>query len=432
MDIDVLREINKFKSSESYNNMVTSEKYFKNKSEILDRKFYYYPMNVKTLDPYRANNKIVNNFFRMIVEQKVSYCLSKDVVINNYVPLINVNDFIDELAEETCIKGIGWVQPYIDSIESLKIAIIPSEQIIPLFDKTIEQNIINIIRFYTIDKVLNIELWDNEKVVYYSVDEHNKLIIEKEQLHNWGKIPFVPLYNNRHQMTDLENIKGLIDSFEKCVSDYSNNFEDFQDVYYKLKNYAGSSQNPEDVANIIEFLKRHHMVLVSADGDFEAIQLEIPHVAREAYLKMIRELIFLNAQAVDMDVLRGSSLTNTAIEAAFANLDNKCNKFLKFTRKFIENLMYFDTKFKTTRGNPEIDLSKFEVVFNTITIINVKESIDNVKNSDGIISKETNISNHSFVSDVKKELQLIEKEKKDYLINTDLNINKNNTDSANL
>lgn len=426
--MDILKKVNHFKSSKLYDNMVIGEKYFTNKCDILNRKFYYYPNRVRTLDPYRANNKIVDNFFRMLVEQKISYCLAKDVIIQNYNPLININDIIDEIAEESSIKGIGWGHPYINDIGSIKIANIPSQEIIPNYDETVENKLLSVIRFYN-DSEGNekIELWDDIQTIYYIVDkEHGKLIEEKIIPHSWGKVPFVPLLNNRYEINDLDNIKALIDSYDKCISDFANNFEDFQDVYYKLKNYVLSNNNKlEDMANLIEFLKQYKVIPVSADGDFEAIQLEIPYQARGEYLKSVRELIFLFGQGVDTDILSGGSLTNVVIKARFANLEQKCNKFLKYVKKFIEDIMYFDVKFKTNNGISDTDLSKFNVVFNTSLLINEKEKIEALSiatGGDKTMSTETAIEQNPLVNNSLEEIKKISEENLMY----DQNLTSNN------
>lgn len=414
--MDIQNTISKFKSSKEYRNMIVGENYFKNKCDILNRQFFYYPNSVRTIDPYRANNLIVDNFFRMLVEQKVAYCLSKDVIIQNYVPLIDINSFIDITAEEACIKGKGWGHPYIDSLKTLKIATIPSEEVIPIYDGTIENNIIEIIRFYEdISGIEKAEHWTSETATYYIIDKQNGLIVEKEEPNIWGKVPFVPLFNNRYCQTDLENIKALIDSFDKCLSDFANNFEDFQDVYYKIKNYAGSVKDAEDVANILEFIKQHKMIPVSADGEFEAIQLEIPHIARETYLKHIRELIFLFGQGVDTDILSGGSLTNVVIKARFSNLEQKCNKFLKFVKRFIEEIMFFDIKYKSIIGNTDTDISKMTIVFNTTLLINEDEKIQSLSkatNNSKVMSVETAISNNPLIDDAEKEKIILENENK--------------------
>lgn len=416
--MSILNYISKFKGSKKYNDMVIGERYFMSRNDILNRKFYHYVNGVRELDPYRANNIIVDNFFRMLIEQKVSYCLSKDVVIQNYIPTINVNDFIDEIAEESSIKGIGWAQLYINNINALKVAIIPSQEVIPFFDDTVEKNLLEVIRFYdSCSGIEKVEHWTSTNVTYYQVDKEKGLIVEKSIGHDWGRVPFVPLYNNRYEISDLDNIKPLIDSYDKVISDFSNNFEDFQEVFYKVKNYAGTTQKMEDIANLIEFIKQYRMIPVDADGDFNVIQLEVPHVARETYLSHVRKLIFLFGLGVDSDELSGGSLTNVAIKSKSSNLEQKGNKFLKFVRRFIEELMYFDIKYKEQTGNPETDLSNFKIVFNTTTLINESEmirseydKIKGVKESEGLISKETNISEHPWVSDVNEEFKRIEKE----------------------
>ena len=411
---EILKTVLDFKRSGKYDEMLDGENYFKCKNDILKRNFYYYPNQVKAKDPYRANNKIVDNYFRLLVEQKVAFCMSKDVVISGYVPTFNINDFIDIIAEESSIKGIGWACPYIDNLKSLKFAIIPAEEVVGIFDSTIEKNLLYAIRFFEQDKTMYIEVSDTMNTLYYKKNEKNELELLQTVQHNWGKVPFIQLKNNRFEMSDLDNIKSLIDSYDKTISDFANNFEDMQDVYYKIKNYAGSVISQEDISVIMESLKQHKIINVDKDGDFEAVQLEIPYTARETYLRMIRQLIFLFGQGVDTDDLAGGSLTNVAIQAKFSNLEQKCNKFLKYVKRFIENCLYFDIKYKNNSGNPETNIKNLDIVFNTSLFINETETIDNFSTSNNMISKETNLSNHPWVNDVEEELKKIAEDELSY------------------
>ena len=54
-----------------------------------------------------------------------------------------------------------------------------------------------------------------------------------------------------------------------------------------------------------------------------------------------------------------------------------------------------------------------DIIFNTDMIINESETITDVGNSVGIISEETIIANHPWVTDVQAELDRVKKEKEE-------------------
>ena len=63
-------------------------------------------------------------------------------------------------------------------------------------------------------------------------------------------------------------------------------------------------------------------------------------------------------------------------------------------------------------GQGNFEKEKVKVIFNRDILINESESITNCKNSVGILSEETIVSQHPWTSDVQTELKRIEEQKK--------------------
>ena len=56
--------------------------------------------------------------------------------------------------------------------------------------------------------------------------------------HDMGNVPFIPFANNNLKTSDLDNVKKLIDSYDKTYSGFVNDLEDIQQVLFVLTNYA--------------------------------------------------------------------------------------------------------------------------------------------------------------------------------------------------
>lgn len=69
-----------------------------------------------------------------------------------------------------------------------------------------------------------------------------------------GVVPFIPFANNNLQTLDLDNIKKLIDSYDKTYSGFVNDLEDIQQVLFVLTNYGGMRE--EGVKGIVDFLRK--------------------------------------------------------------------------------------------------------------------------------------------------------------------------------
>jgi|GEM_PF-3465119 len=429
---EIFLKINEFISSTLYKSMLNGLRYYKCKNDIINRKFYYYKLGVKEEDSFRANEKIPNDFLKIIIDQKVHYCVGKDVIIEGVNDLpFDINDEIDHIAEEASQKSKAWCFVWIDKDGNFRQKKVESETIIDIYDGTIEKNLIGLIRTYTQDKFNYAEYWtDFDKSIY--VQDGSKYILLETTSHldngvSWGKIPFVRMLNNQYEMTDLDNIKDLIDSYDLNLSDFSNNFIDFQDVIYKLKNYSETLRDDTAISDFLDFLKKYKVVNVDENGDFEVLTNEIPSQARIQYLEILRKNIFNMAHAVDTEKLSGGDLTNVTIKAYFTNLDIKANKFIKEIKRYIKDMLYFSNEYKAMNGLPIDDLTKTNIIVNKSQLINEAEIIDSLVASQGMISQETIVKNHPLVDDYEDEIKKINEEnsKNEESNNNNFDSNKN-------
>lgn len=404
--------ITEWANSTLYKNMLDGQRYYKCENDIINRRFYYYNMGNKVEDTYRSNVKVANDFLKIIIDQKVSYCLAKDIIIDNVSDLpFNINDEIDYVAEEAAQKSVGWCFVWIDQTGLFKQKQIESETVIPLYDGSIEENLVGLIRTYKLKDLDYAEYWDeNFKTIY--LKDGTKYIEQSIEAHldngiSWGKIPFIRLLNNRYGMTDLDNIKSLIDAYDYTISDFANNFIDFQEVIYKLVNYAESLKDEQSLSELIDYLKKYKIINVSDGGDFEVIMNEIPSQARKEFLEILRKNIYMFSHSVDTEKLSGGDLTNVTIKAYFTNLDQKCNKFIKECKRYIMDMLFFSNKFKEFKQLPLDDLTKVNIKFNKSQIINEAEIVDMLISLVGMVSKETLLKLNPLIDDPDEEMKKI-------------------------
>ena len=111
---------------------------------------------------------------------------------------------------------------------------------------------------------------------------------------SWGRVPFIPLWWNDEKQNQLYTVKNWIDIYDITASDFANNIDDFQDVYWILKNYNG-----QDLGEFMNEVKRLRTIKVGSDGDASAQTIQIPTEARQAFLQLARTEIFKGGMGVD-------------------------------------------------------------------------------------------------------------------------------------
>jgi len=422
---------------------------------------YYRSLNTKIKSREKENflstfeHKIANGFLKKIIDQKVNYLLGKKIVIENIEKInqtININKIIRKAAKESCKKGVEWLHPYINNSGEFKISNISGLECIPIYDTEYQEELIQMIRYYKITVLDNknkkvsrykVELYDKDKVTYYMQDAEGNYYLDtsieinplyyisistklgKKVLgskgNGWGKVPFIPLWNNDDKTNDLEPIKEHIDLYDIVESDFANNLDQLQDVLLVLKN-----RSPGEYEKFLKNLKKYKIVEVDEDGDLKSLSIDVPVVARKELLSILRDNIFEFGQAVDTRRVADGNTTNVVIKSRYSDLDLKCDDFQFMIEDSIYNLLWFVNKYFEVTGKPTENLENVEITFNRNIIFNESEKVKNFVDQGGRISNKTLLSNHPNVDNVNEELEELEIEEQGFSSEETDNNNNNN------
>lgn len=419
-----------------------------------------------------VNHRSASGFYKKLVDQKVNYCVGKDVVVNygtgedgkvkkfENIDIPDCNDFLIDICEGASQKGIEWLYLFINAGGMLDYKIIDSLECIPIWDTEFEDTLKTMIRFYQMEMVENdktfyrnkVELYDDEKVTYYIEDnEHNYIFdvsIEANPIFynsnkyvtmgnvtnivnfGWGQVPFIPLFNTKKAVYDLQNVKADIDLYDVTKSDFANNFELNMEAIMVIVNRG--AQNLEKFKEALEKYRIIEIDDVSDVGGVSYLTLEIPYEARKTFLDIIRKDIYSNGFGVDTKEVGDGNITNVVIKSRYADLDLKANKFIRQIKRFLKKYYEFANIYLSKTNKTQINIDALEYTFNKSLIFNESELIDGFVKQGGRISKRTLLSNHPNVDDVEKEMDEIEKDDAQYDErfgnNTDNNLNDGDED----
>ena len=158
---------------------------------------------------------------------------------------------------------------------------------------------------------------------------------------NWGSVPLIPLYANAERRSEFTlAIKAKIDAYDRIMSDFADNLDRANDVYWVLNNFGGTT---EDIAEMLAEINRLKAVANISDGaggaTAEPRTIEVPYQARRTALMLLEKALYADAMALDTTALTGGSLTNVAIRAACANLNLKCDRYEWEVFAFVQKLL---------------------------------------------------------------------------------------------
>lgn len=436
---------------------MTAERYYANKNDIL----FTESKTDEAENPLRnADNRIPSNFHGLLVNQKASYMFTAPPLFDigntegNKQITEALGDNYAKACKDLCINasnsGIAWLHYWINTDKKFEYGVVDSKQIIPIWSSNLNKKLLGILRVYTNtddsgDTYDIYEYWNEiecqafKKKSSLTIDEgleaytmFTSFIVDTETTeisntfkHDFGRVPFIPFLNNNIMTSDLDNVKPLIDVYDKVFSGFVNDLEDIQEIIFILTNYEG-----ESLGEFLTQLKKYKTVKVENNGEsdksgLQTLTIDIPVEARKELLTITRKAIFEQGQGVDPQPDKFGDASGVALKYLYSLLELKSGLaetefklgFGEFVRAICQHL--------------NVECKTITQTWTRTAITNDTETAAICSNSVGVISNKTIIKNHPFVEDAEAEEKQIQSEKKDETGINDYIRNINNKSTTN-
>jgi hypothetical protein len=351
--------IDEYRASLMFSEALTAYEYFKRRNTtILAYKKLLYTMSGETVpDNYSANYKFCNAFFPIFVKQENSYLLGDGVTFNDDStkealggPTFDTDMFT--AGEYALWGGVSYLFLNLDHLDVFK-----STEFVPLFGE--EDGALHAgIRFWQVakDKPLRATLYEedgytemrfaNGKAQVIKGKTTYKLIAQVSEAdgveivdgENYDGFPIVPLWANREHQSELSGLREKIDGYDLIQSGICNTIDDASLIYWTINSAGG--MDDVDLAQFIERMKTIHAVNVDDDGaKAESHTMDVPYQATQVVLSDLRDSLYRDAMALDTDKISAGNVTATAINAAYENLELKCDGFEYCVTEAITSLL---------------------------------------------------------------------------------------------
>lgn len=388
------------------------EDYYLAKNEILNR--------VMT-DPSKPNNKIANPYASYITDTLTGYFIGKpitytsndDKALEELNLIFEYNDEADEnaeLAKNASIYGVAYEMTYM-SEDEVRFKALDTKGCIPIFDGSIENNLIAFIRYYTDYDIVEdkeytiVEVINDKEVIRYKTNESiSSFVLLETYQHYFNMVPIAIYKNNEEQTGDFENIISLIDAYDKLESDSLNDFEYFVDAYLALYGFTADS---EDVRQ----MKENRVLLMDEGTKAEWLIKQTSDANIENIKNRIDADIHKFAKCPNMaDKEFASNASGVAIKYKLLGTENKIaikeRKFKRGLQQRIELLA--NIKGVLASG---FDWRSIDIVFTRNIPTNDADIANMVNTLSDIVSKETLLAQIPFVEDVQAELEKVKAER---------------------
>lgn len=390
------------------------------------------------------NNQIVDNQYAKMVDQKINYLMGKPFSFkaDDAAYLAVLNDVFDKntkrlfhgIARDCLNGGIAWVHPYYDSEGNFKFQRFPPYEILP-FWKDAEHTILDIaIRLYSTiayegraEKIVqHVEIYSTQGIQRYIYDG-GRLLPDADQLStshaaivhadktaqplNWERVPLVAFKYNEKEISLIRMVRSLQDALNATRSDWQNRTqEDMRNTILVIKNYDGA-----DLGEFRRMLSLYGAIKVNsskdAEGGIETLQIDVNSENFELIIKAIKRALIENARGFDAkDDRMGGNPNEMNLRSAYSDIDLDADGMEMQFQAAFDQLLWFVDKYLQNKGLGNFESNEVTLTFDRNMIVNDSQTITDIKNSVGIISDETLIAKHPFVSDPQAELERKKKE----------------------
>lgn len=395
------------------------------------------------------NNRLIDNQYAKMVNQKTNYLLGKPFVIEGdnrqYIELLQQvfnKSFMKTLkngGKAALNSGIAWLHPYYTDNGVFSFRLFPGYEILP-FWKDSEHTILDFaVRLYPVESYEGTTLTIIEKVEVYDLKGVHKFILDGEILVpdvsmgnglfdipyvsiidgegmatgiNWEKIPLIPLKYNEQEIPLIKKVKTLQDGINIMLSDFENNMqEDARNTILILKNYDG-----QDLGEFRRNLATYGAVKVRCSGDtnggVETLEITVNADNYKVILELFKKALIENAMGYDAKDDRLSGNPNQMnIQSMYSDIDLDANDMETELQASFEEILWFVNAHLFNTGQGDFAGENINIIFNRDMLMDEGAIISNIRNSEGILSNQTLVAQHPWIKDVEDEMQKIEEEK---------------------
>ena len=441
----IVEEIKQFMVSQRRKQMLDGERYYAGGHDILDRKRTMIGQDGKLEEVQNLpNNRIVDNQYKKMVDQKNNYLLGQPISIQceneQYSDLLQqvfnkrFQRLMKSVGEDSLNCGIGWMFVHYDEDGDITLKRLKPHEIIPGWADAEHTKLDYAIRIYDAivyegreEKIVHkVEVYDDKGISFFELKD-GKLKPDEpyfqnyftmigddgaETGFNWTKIPLVPWKYNTKEIPLIKMVKTLQDGLNLIESNFQNAMEeDPRNTILVLVNYDGQNLG-EFRRNLAQYGAVKVRSTDGVSGDVKTLQVEVNSENYKAILEVFKKAIIENAMGYDAkdDRLAGNP-NQMNIQSMYSDIDLDTNNMETEYQAAFEELLWFINCHFANMGVGDFEGEDVNIIFNRDMLISESEIIANCQQSVGVLSDETIVANHPWVDDIEAELQRLKKQK---------------------
>lgn len=435
------KEIRDFKTSPQRLAMLTGERYYRGKQDILYRKRMIIGENGELVPVHNLPNaRIVDNQFKKMVDQKNNYLLGQPIALRSdntaYSKALTrlfgakFHRIMKHIGEDSLLCGLGWIFPHYNEQGEFTLKKIPPYELLAGWADSEHTALDYAIRIYEVVEyqgqqeiiVEKVEVFHHGGIHFFRLSQQGTLTPEApfhlpyfhcgDHAYHWERIPLIPFKYNSKELPLINMVKSLQDSMNLILSNFHNQMEeDPRNTIMVVVNYGGS-----DLAEFRHNLATFGAVHVYSDvsgtqGDVKTLHVEVNSENYKVILELLKKSLMENAMGYDAKDDRMSGNANQMnIQSMYCDIDLDANNTETEYQASLEQLLWFVHAHLYNTGQGDFSGETMDFIFNRDMLMNESDVIEDCGKSISMLSMKTIRANHPWVDDPEAEEERIKAE----------------------
>ena len=371
-------------------------------------------------DPSKPCNRIVANFTRDITESYNGYITGVPITYqseDNIEPIIDVLDYNDvhfednSLLKDALVYGIAYEVCWVDMEGKQRFRKLSPLETIPVYDNTLEQNLLAVIRYYCIHKYDNtdhwyIEVYDSNYIKKYDSDySFSEISFEGEEPHYYGQVPITVFELNEEHKAIFDGIMSLQDAYNKLISCDVDNFEAFTDCYLILKNCVADAET-------IGKMKKNRVLILDEDADASFLTKNMNDTNIENMLDRIQQVIYEKSKAPNFQDQNFNAASGIAMEYRLSGFIFVAGNIIANMKKALQKRIELISSILSLTDSEGLWRS-IDIIFTPNLPVDEQAHASEINMLRGLVSDETLLAQLPFIKDPKEELDRLREQKQE-------------------
>lgn len=374
-------------------------------------------------DPSKPCNRIVTNYCDNIVGNYSGYLTGLPVTYKSRTSMDEVQEVLNyndvrtkdsELLRMGLTFGKAYELHYMDEDGMERFEELTALDGIPVYDNTIERELLYFIRFYpedTLDEAAGIlvDVYTGSTIDHYRGDAAGTVMEPLgSEPHRWGQVPVVVFSLNADELPIFYKIIGLQDAYNTLLSGEVDDFEAFCDAYLVLQ---GVDAEQEDIAAMKE---RRVLLLPAENASAAYLTKNISDTQIQNLLQNLNDTIHKLANSPDFSQESFGVSSGIALRFRLLGFENTASAIAANLTKALQKRIELICAMVNLKGSEAL-WRDMEIVIDRNIPVNDVEAANMVNTLRGLVSDKTLLSQIPFVSDVDAELEAVQEQKAESL-----------------